>query len=39
MDKIYEILVKKYGDVAAKALYTKYVSIKGRSKDGTIPKT
>jgi hypothetical protein len=32
MDRIQQILIKKYGEVAGKALYTKYVTIKSKSK-------
>jgi hypothetical protein len=33
MDKIQQILIKKYGEVAGKSIYNKYLSIKGKRQE------
>lgn len=30
MEKIEEILIRKYGEIAGKAIYSKYLKIKGK---------
>lgn len=38
MEKIEQILITKYGEVAGKAIYAKYLKIKGKGQEEATPR-